>query len=863
MDSYSLRPVSDLPEYFRSTFNFRYFNSLQSECFPACFLSDVNMVISAPTGSGKTVLFELCILRLLSKFLSTDGRFLHIKGTLKTIYVAPSKALVQEKLRDWNQKFGPWGIVCLELTSDSGTYSRKDIQEADVILTTPEKFDAVTRYSIKDGSLSFFSDIAVLLIDEVHILNDPRGASLEAIVSRMKMLSCRPEMKPCPLASIRFIAVSATIPNLQDLAEWLMVPLPGMKRFGEEMRPVKLATKVFGYAAAKNDFLFEKRLQNYIFDIIMQYSRGKSALIFCSTRKGAQEAAHRISQSAMTFGHSNPFMKTREQHERLREASSVCNDKQMQSYIGYGVGYHHGGLCLKDRNLVENLFLSGDIQVLCTTNTLAQGINLPAHTVVIKSTQHFNKEKGLYMEYDRSTILQMCGRAGRPPFDDTGLVIIMTRRETVHLYENLLNGCEMVESQLLGCMTEHLTAEIVQLTIPDITRAIEWLKCSYLYVRMKKNPENYGVKRGTCLDRMETHMHEVCVRKVNELSRTQMIETDEDGFLLKPLEPGRLMTKYYLKFNTMKYIMQSDLNCSLEDLLHIVCRAEELSWIQLRRNEKKLLNVINMDKDGRLRFHIVGDKGKRKKRIQTREEKIFVLANDCLTGDPLIHDLSISQDTNSACSNGCRVAKCMKEYFIFKKNYKGALNSMLLAKSLHQKLWDDSPFLLKQLPGIGMVTAKALHSMGLISFETLAEADPRKIEIVTGRKYPFGDHTKDSLQSLPPKVEMKIEELETPRQGKSKLTITLTRLSHVQSVRWHYADMVVGLEEDNRIIYHEKLRVDEFSSPYSTTVLLPNTREGELTVKAHLVFEEYSKIFPSKFYLVYFSSVEYYWILMW
>lgn len=158
----------------------------------------------------------------------------------------------------------------------------------------------------------------------------------------------------------------------------------------------------------------------------------------------------------------------------------------MQSYILYGVGYHNGGLSLKDRNLIECLFLNGDVQVLCTTNTLAHGINLPAHTVVIKSTQHFNKEKGLYMEYDRSMILQMCGRAGRPPFEDTGMVIIMTRRETVHLYENLLNGCEMVESQLLSCLTEHLTAEIVQLTISDITKAIEWMKCSYLYVRMKK-----------------------------------------------------------------------------------------------------------------------------------------------------------------------------------------------------------------------------------------------------------------------------------------------------------------------------------------------------------------------------------------
>ena len=95
------------------------------------------------------------------------------------------------------------------------------------------------------------------------------------------------------------------------------------------------------------------------------------------------------------------------------------------------VGYHNGGLGLADRNLVEGLFLSGDLQVLCTTNTLAQGINLPAHTVIIKSTQYLwvpfysffdiniciiidihscfysSKEKGGYVEYDRGSILQV------------------------------------------------------------------------------------------------------------------------------------------------------------------------------------------------------------------------------------------------------------------------------------------------------------------------------------------------------------------------------------------------------------------------------------------------------------------------
>ncbi|KAG5254554.1 ATP-dependent DNA helicase [Salix suchowensis] len=841
MDSYTLKSMSDLPPPFRSVFSFRYFNSLQSECFPVCYHSDVNMVISAPTGSGKTVLFELCILRLLSRFIS-EGRFVHVKGILKTIYIAPSKALVQEKLRDWTQKFGSLGINCLELTGDNEFYNARTIQEADIILTTPEKFDAVTRYRIKDGGLSFFSDIALVLIDEVHLLNDPRGAALEAIVSRIKMLAHNPEMKSSPLSCVRFLAVSATIPNIEDLAEWLNVPVQGIKRFGEEMRPVKLTTKVFGYAPAKNDFLFEKRLENYIFDILMHYSRGKSALVFCSTRKGAQEAALKLSQTAITFGYSNPFIKEKEQQERLREASLSCSDKQLQSYILYGVGYHNGGLCLKDRSLIEGLFLKGDIKILCTTNTLAHGINLPAHTVVIKSTQHFNKEKGLYMEYDRSTILQMCGRAGRPPFDDTGMVIIMTRRETVHLYENLLNGCEMVESQLLSCVTEHLTAEIVQLTVSDIARAIEWMKFSYLSETLMnfQNPEHYAVKKGISRDRIEKHMQEITVQKVNELSHHQMIWTDKDGFLLKPLEPGRLMTRYYLKFNTMKHVMQTPERCSLEDALNVICHAEEIAWIQLRRNEKKLLNDINIDKDCRIRFHINGDKQKRKKRIQTREEKIFVLANDCLTGDPSVHDLSLTQDMNSICSIGCRISKCMKEYFIFKKNYKGAINSTLLAKSLYQKLWDDSPYLLKQLPGIGMVTAKALHSMGIKSFDTLAEADPRRIEIVTSRKFPFGNHIKDSLRSLPPKVNMSIEENECHRRGMSKFVVTLTRISEpLQSTKRHYADMIVATEEDNLIHFHEKIRVDEFSSPYCATILLSIPQQQKLTLKADLIFEEY------------------------
>lgn len=75
----------------------------------------------------------------------------------------------------------------------------------------------MTRKGRDFSGISFFADISLMLIDEVHLLSDPRGASLEAIVSRMKMLSRFPEMRNCPISQIRFVAVSATIPNIEDI----------------------------------------------------------------------------------------------------------------------------------------------------------------------------------------------------------------------------------------------------------------------------------------------------------------------------------------------------------------------------------------------------------------------------------------------------------------------------------------------------------------------------------------------------------------------------------------------------------------------------------------------------------------------
>ncbi|EFJ14665.1 hypothetical protein SELMODRAFT_119598 [Selaginella moellendorffii] len=756
-----LKAVTLLPATFRPIFTFRYFNSVQSECFSQAFLSDDNMVVSAPTGSGKTVLFELCILHLLSRSIGPDGQFQHTPGTLKT------------KLREWKQKFGQvLGLNCQELTGDADV---RPMPDTDIILTTPEKFDSITRRNKDHGGLSFFADVGLFEIDEVHLLHEPRGAALEAVVSRMKMLSRYPEMGGCPLSTIRFVAVSATIPNIEDIGEWLKVPPRALKRhvydlrtFGEEVRPVKLTTKVLG-------------------------------------KKGAQEAATTVARAASSMNFRNPFIKSQEHYERLQLAARSSKDKHLQECIRCGVGFHNGGMDMIERSLVENLFLRGDIHILCTTNTLAHGVNLPAHTVIIKSTQYFNKDKGCYTEYERSTLVQMCGRAGRPQFDDNGLVIIMTRRDTVHLYENLLSGSEVVESELLPAIAEHLNAEIVLMTVSDVSLAIEWLKASFLYVRIKKNPQHYKVDRAR-EDHLENHLKEICLRNVNELAEFRLVETDEYGFQLKPLEPGRLMAKYYLDFSTMKEITKAPIKCAVEDMIYTLAKSQELSWIQLRRNEKKLLNDINGDTTGKIKYHVLGVNGKIKKRIQSREEKIFLLINDALSGDPSTLDFTMSQDVTAICTNGTRISRCMSEYFRFMKRFKETVTALKLAKCIHERLWEDSSYQLKQLAGVGMVTAKAFLQSGIDSFDKLAKADPRKLEAITGRKYPFGNQVKEALDKLPPRIDMKLIETRRNTSGNHELTLILTRPGKTTASICNVAHLVVGSEKTNRLYYYERIR---------------------------------------------------------
>ena len=237
----------DLPDKIRSIFPFDLFNAVQSKCFDTAYKSDDNLVLSAPTGSGKTLVMELAIARLLATIQHTD---------FKVVYMAPIKALCAERQDDWQRKFASHGLECAELTGDTDYQQLRKVQQANIIITTPEKWDSVTR-KWRDNS-KLVQLIKLFLIDEVHILKDSRGATLEAVVSRMKSVG----------TPIRFVALSATVPNSEDIATWLgqdstSPNLPARREvFDESYRPAKLEKHVYGFHGGPNDFQFDVKLRN-------------------------------------------------------------------------------------------------------------------------------------------------------------------------------------------------------------------------------------------------------------------------------------------------------------------------------------------------------------------------------------------------------------------------------------------------------------------------------------------------------------------------------------------------------------------------------------------------------------------------
>ncbi|KAI5955898.1 HFM1 [Candida jiufengensis] len=687
--------VDVLPQDSRLVFPFEEFNEMQSKSFNTIYGSNKNCVISAPTGSGKTALFELAILR--ANEYSDD---------FKVLYLAPTKALCSERKDDWTQKFSSLGITVGMLTGDSSFKEAENVRTSKIIISTPEKWDMITR-KWKDYK-KLFGLIKLLLVDEIHVLKESRGATLEVVMTRMKRIC----------TGLRILAISATVANAHDIATWLDADA---LNFGDEYRAVKLKKLVCGFKPnSENEFSFDNFLNTKLIEVINKHSNGKPVLIFCATRNSCQQTAKYLSENYLNRG-----------------VNLKLKDKDLSSYAKLGIAFHHAGLVLADRKQIESAFLGGNIKYLCCTSTLAVGINLPAYLAVIKGTKCWLENS--FQEYTETDILQMIGRAGRPQFEKDGVAIIMTNKKMEQKYERLIKGTEKVESSLHLNFPENLLAEIAVGNINSIEDATSWLKTTYFYVRLLLNPSYYDIG----FNNTDESLMQLCKTHADALSEENLIQ----GFRCTPF--GFSMIMHYIAFDTMKAIMNAGEKLSISDLLDLLGNASEFSELRIKHQEKKLFKEIN--KSPLMRY--------------TSESKVKTIIQFELgglefpdyNGAMKLHSSFIG-DRFYIFKHISRILTAIMDVFVEKKDAISLINSSFIMRSISGKGWEGSPNELRQLDGVGIAAMKKLVNHNVLSIMEAKSLTQSQIEHYMGIKVGAGAKYKKILTQIPT-IELKLEEV--------------------------------------------------------------------------------------------------------
>ncbi|KAK2627341.1 hypothetical protein QTJ16_003307 [Diplocarpon rosae] len=710
----------ELPDRFRQVFPYELFNAVQSKCFAPIYKTNDNVVVSAPTGSGKTALLELAICRLI------EGQG---AGQFKIVYQAPTKSLCSERMRDWSKKFSHINHPCAELTGDTSLAEMARVREASIIVTTPEKWDSITRKWTDHQKL--VQMVKLFLIDEVHILKDSRGATLEAVVSRMKTNG----------ANVRFVALSATVPNSEDIATWLgrdhtNHQIPAHREiFGEDFRPVRLQKHVHGYDGNFNDYAFEKFLDGKLPGLIGQYSQKKPIMVFCFTRKSCEGAATILAE---WWTRQSPSERAWSPPSKSRTVSN----RDLRNLITCGVSYHHAGLGPEDRHTVEKAFLQGDVNVICCTSTLAVGVNLPCHLVILKGTVGY--QDGSLAEYSDLEVMQMLGRAGRPQFDDSAVAVIMTRTRMVDRYKKMMSGKGVLESTLHLNLIEHLNSEISLGTIKNAFDAKKWLCGTFFSVRMRRNPSYYKIEGVTPGGDADSRLEQICERDIKLLKEHKLVSED---YRMSCTEYGAAMSRYMVQFQTMKLLLGIPPKAKMEQILHILCQAVEFRDLRMKQNERPYLREFN--KSPFIKYPI-------RESVTATPHKVSLLIQVQLGGidDPTEKGfMSVKRqfgtDKNIIFERAQRLVRCVIDCKTYDNDSISTRHALDLARSLSAGFWEYSNLQLRQIHQIGPVATRKLVSKNVHSIEELAKMDTGSIERILSKNPPFGKKTRDIISGFP------------------------------------------------------------------------------------------------------------------
>ncbi|XP_039272645.2 activating signal cointegrator 1 complex subunit 3-like [Styela clava] len=578
--------IKDLDEVSQLAFSgMKQLNRVQSCVYESAFKTNENLLICAPTGAGKTNVAMLTVIREIKRNI-VEGVIQ--KDKFKIVYVAPMKALAAEMTRNFGGRLESLGVKVRELTGDM-QLTKSEIIDTQMLITTPEKWDVVTRKAVGDTALAQL--VRLLIIDEVHLLHDERGPVLETLVARtLRQVETQQSM-------IRIVGLSATLPNYLDVASFLRVnPHKGLFYFDGRFRPVPLEQTFIGVktmnrmqqAQDMNNICYEKAARNV--------ERGHQVLVFVHARNATVKTAQALLEIARNNGETGLFdCRQMSGFGQAEKQMSNSRNRELRELFASGFGIHHAGMLRPDRNLVERNFSQGFIKVLCCTATLAWGVNLPAHAVVIKGTEIYDAKQGTFVDLGILDVMQIFGRAGRPQFDTSGEGTIITSYTKLSHYLALLTRQNPIESQFVAKITDNLNAEICLGTVNSVEDGVKWLSYTYLYTRMRKNPLVYGISYDRLAQDplLERWRSELIVNAGKNLAKAKMTRFTERTGYFNSTDMGRTASHYYINHHTIELFNEMiNPTMSISNIFVMISKCSEFEQIKLRDDELEELDDL-------------------------------------------------------------------------------------------------------------------------------------------------------------------------------------------------------------------------------------------------------------------------------
>ena len=380
-------------------------------------LDGKSILVSAPTASGKTLIAMLAMFSYLSK---NNG---------KVVYLSPLRALAAEKFTEFKklEKIALGKKIKVGVSTGDFDGIEKNLEKSDILILTNEKMDSVIRHGVE-----WIDEIGLVISDEVHLIGDEnRGPTLEMILTQLKLLDSKPQI----------VGLSATITNSDEIANWL-----DCKLVKNDWRPVPLSEGVCdGGEVTMNDgniFDVERSLRGTPIDLgVQSVKQGGQSLVFAETRTRSKSLATKAADVISQMLKKNELKELEKTSKKiLSQNENTEIVKTLAILVKKGVAFHHAGLNQNCREIIEKEFRNGTIKLLSSTPTLAAGVNLPARRVVISNINRYNAKIGRNMPISILEYKQLCGRAGRPQYDDYGESIIVGSGNVEELTEHYING---------------------------------------------------------------------------------------------------------------------------------------------------------------------------------------------------------------------------------------------------------------------------------------------------------------------------------------------------------------------------------------------------------------------------------------